>query len=135
MIKGQRNNVCVYLHKYPKTKEVFYVGIGVSTRPFDFERRSTFWKNTVNKHGVEVEIVNEDLTFEQACIVEQTLIRIYGRRDKGQGSLVNMTNGGVGIDNTPIENIRILVQPKPKKAVKIKTGMVERLKSKIYAHI
>ncbi len=135
MIKAKENNKVVYIHKYPGTNTVYYVGLGVESRPYDFVRRSKFWLSTYEKYGVEVEIVATDLTFEQACIVEQTLIRIYGRRDKGQGSLVNMTNGGVGIDNTPIENIRILVQPKPKKAVKIKTGMVERLKSKIYAHI
>ncbi len=36
---------CVYLHRNPKTKEVFYVGIGNEDRAVQFSKRSIFWSN------------------------------------------------------------------------------------------
>jgi len=88
---------CVYLHRNPKTKEVFYVGIGVETRAKDFSKRSIFWSNYKNKYGVEVDIIKKGLSSSKAQSLEVKLIKKYGRRDLGTGSLVNLSNGGEGI--------------------------------------
>lgn len=105
MIKYQKNNKVVYLHKYPDSGIPYYVGIGNPTRPYEFKRRSKFWTRTYDKYGVDIEIIQEGLTWEQACIVEQTLIKLYGRRDLGTGSLVNLTDGGDGSAG-PISDLR-----------------------------
>lgn len=88
---------CVYLHRNPKTQEVFYVGIGVETRAKDFSKRSIFWSNYKNKYGVEVDIVKKGLTSKEAQSIEVELIKKYGRRDLGTGSLVNLSHGGEGV--------------------------------------
>lgn len=88
---------CVYLHINPKTQEVFYVGIGVETRAKDFSKRSIFWSNYKNKHGVKVEIIKKGLSSKEAQNIEVELIKKYGRRDLGTGSLVNLSYGGEGI--------------------------------------
>lgn len=88
---------CVYLHINPKTQEVFYVGIGVETRAKDFSKRSIFWSNYKNKHGIKVEIIKKGLSSKEAQDIEVELIKKYGRRDLGTGSLVNLSHGGEGI--------------------------------------
>jgi len=88
---------CVYLHRNPKTKEVFYVGIGVETRAKDFSKRSIFWSNYKNKYGIEVDIIKKGLSSKKAQNIEVELIKKYGRRDLGTGSLVNLSHGGEGI--------------------------------------
>jgi hypothetical protein len=88
---------CVYLHRNPKTKEVFYVGIGNEDRAVQFSKRSTFWSNYKNKYGVEVDIVKKGLSSSEAQSIEVELIKKYGRRDLRTGSLVNLSHGGEGI--------------------------------------
>ena len=79
---------------------MFNIGIGGKTsRAYTKHGRNKYWKNTVNKHGYEVEILCEDLTWEQACEAEIHLIAFYGRSDLGLGPLVNMTDGGEGMQN------------------------------------
>lgn len=87
----------VYRHVRKDTDEVFYVGIGKSKKRayYKKEHRSHFWHN-IAKNGYNVEILFENLTWDQACKKEQELISLYGRRDLGEGTLVNMTNGGDG---------------------------------------
>jgi hypothetical protein len=90
-------NCLVYKHIRLDTNEVFYVGISsTKRRPYDRSCRSEFWKNIVKKSGYRVEIVFKNLTWEQACEKEIELINLYGRRDLGNGPLVNHTDGGDG---------------------------------------
>jgi hypothetical protein len=88
----------VYTHLNPKTKEIFYVGIGKGNRAWNrWAGRNQFWDNYVNKHGFEVELVAENLTRNQAGKLEIDLIAHLGRRqiDEG-GTLVNRSIGGDG---------------------------------------
>tara|TARA_E500000318_G_C3515384_1_gene194094 strand:- start:233 stop:820 length:588 start_codon:yes stop_codon:yes gene_type:complete len=88
----------VYTHLNPKTKEVFYVGIGKDNRAYNkWAGRNKFWDNYVNKHGFEVELIAEGLTRSQAGKIEVKLIAELGRRqiDEG-GTLVNRSIGGDG---------------------------------------
>ncbi len=75
---------------------IFYMGIGCRDRAFDISSRSEWWKSTYNLYGRGVVILQENLTWEQACDLEKKMIAFYGRRDKGLGPLVNMTDGGEG---------------------------------------
>lgn len=91
---------CVYLHRNPKTQEIFYVGIGVETRAKDKKGRSSAWNKYVNKHGYETDVIMRGLTPKQAQSEEKRLIKLYGRRCKGEGNLVNIDSGGQGCGKT-----------------------------------
>jgi len=52
----------------------------------------------VAKTKYSVEIIKDGITRSEAMDMEVILIRQYGRRDLGTGSLVNMTEGGEGLN-------------------------------------
>lgn len=90
-----------HLTKNKNIEEIFYIGIGSDSdgkykRAFDLKMRSKFWHNMYNKYDYQVEIILDGLTWEQACFKEKEFINLYGRRDLGLGTLVNLTNGGDG---------------------------------------
>lgn len=87
----------VYKHITKGTNQVFYIGIGkTKKRAYNKSKdRSIFWHN-IAKRGYNVEVLLENLTWEEACEKEKELISLYGRRDLGLGPLVNMTDGGDG---------------------------------------
>ena len=96
----------VYQHKTSDTNSIFYVGIGKTRdRAFSLKKRSEFHKYVREKHGMIVEILNEGIDWEEACKIEKELIKTYGRRGQGNGILVNMTDGGDGLNN-PSEETR-----------------------------
>lgn len=90
----------IYFHVTSDTNEVFYVGQGKVNPLFKFKRaynttsRTKMWRNVSNKHGYRIEIVAENLTKEQADAYERFWITSFGRRDKKEGLLVNLTDGG-----------------------------------------
>lgn len=87
----------VYKHIRKDTNEVFYVGIGKDIkRPYYTTHRSNIWQAIVNKTDYDVIIIESGVSWERACDLERELIKKYGRRDLGLGSLVNMTDGGDG---------------------------------------
>lgn len=90
----------VYQHVRLDTNEVFYIGIGNDEkyrRANLKSQRTLIWRNIVKKSGYKVEIIQDGITWDEACNKEKELILFYGRRDKGTGTLVNMTDGGEGI--------------------------------------
>ena len=90
---------CLYRHIRLDKNEPFYIGIGKNVkRAYNIYNRSAYWEKIVKKHGYEVEILLEDLTWEEACIKEKEFIRLYGRKNLGLGTLCNLTDGG---DGTP----------------------------------
>jgi hypothetical protein len=103
----------VYRHIRLDKNEPFYIGIGKDAtykRAYQSSKtkRSEFWHNIASK-GYEVEILMDDLTWEQACEKEKEFISIYGRKDLGTGILVNLTDGGEGVielSKESIESIR-----------------------------
>lgn len=94
----------VYQHLRKDTNKVFYVGIGNDAkRAYSVINRNSYWHNIVKKVGYVVEIIQEGLTWEEACQEEIKLIAKYGRADLGTGLLVNQTNGGEGLSNPSAE--------------------------------
>jgi hypothetical protein len=88
----------VYQHIRKDTNDVFYIGIGkTNKRAYSFKNRNKYWRNIVNKCGYDIDIIETDLKWEDACIKEKELISLYGRIDLGTGTLVNMTDGGDGV--------------------------------------
>jgi hypothetical protein len=86
----------LYRHIRTDKQEVFYIGIGESeSRAYHKTNRTRIWKNIAAK-GYEIEILFEDLTWEQAKEKEKEFIALYGRRDLRLGTLVNLTDGGEG---------------------------------------
>lgn len=88
----------VYRHRRLDTNEIFYIGIGKSEkRAYEKGKRNKHWKNIVNKCGYTVEVIVNNIDWEEAKEFEKSLIFLYGREDLGTGNLVNKTEGGEGV--------------------------------------
>lgn len=90
----------VYQHRRKDTNEIFYIGIGKNTnRAYNKYSRSKVWKDVVFKTDYIVEILYNNLSWDEACLKEIQLIKLYGRKDLNLGTLVNLTDGGSGFNN------------------------------------
>jgi hypothetical protein len=90
----------VYRHRRLDTNKVFYVGVGVDEkRAFKKTNRSIFWNRIISKTDYSVEIIQSNLSQEDAFELEVFLISIYGRKDIKTGILCNLTDGGEGRKN------------------------------------
>jgi hypothetical protein len=105
----------LYRHIRLDNNQVFYIGIGSKTKgEYDYSRayvknkRSEFWKNIVEKTEYRVDILLETNDNQFIKDKEKEFISLYGRRDLGIGTLVNMTDGGDGLINyIPSEKTKI----------------------------
>jgi hypothetical protein len=94
----------VYRHIRLDKNEPFYIGIGNDLyRAYVKNGRNKYWKNIVNKTDYKIEILFNDLSWDEACEKEKEFIKLYGRKDLGLGPLVNMTDGGDGCNNLSYE--------------------------------
>lgn len=94
----------LYRHVRLDKNEVFYIGIGSKSkkdmtqdrpsRALNFKKRNRFWMSVYNKTKIEVEIVLESDDYDFIKQKEIEFIKLYGRKDLGLGTLVNMTDGG-----------------------------------------
>ena len=119
----------VYTHTRLDTNEVFYVGIGTQDNYIRASRtanRSVFWKNITKKTGWKVNIVFDNLTWDEACDKEKELISFYGRKDIGTGILVNHTNGGDGSNGRVFSQETRNKMAKTRKGVKISEEQKEK---------
>jgi hypothetical protein len=92
----------LYRHIRLDKNEPFYIGIGSDDkgqykRAKNMVDRSVFWHKIVKKTGYQVEIMLDNLNWEEACQKEIEFIKLYGRIDLGKGCLVNLTDGGEGV--------------------------------------
>lgn len=91
----------VYRHIRLDKNEPFYIGIGSDSEykrahELKNDRRNPIWHKIASKTEIEVEIILDDLTFEEAITKEIEFISLYGRLDKQTGILSNLTDGGEG---------------------------------------
>lgn len=85
----------VYLHRRESDNKVFYVGKGKGYRCNSRSGRNSRWNKTVNKHGLIVELVYENLTEEDAFELEKDTI--LEMRYHFEETLCNLTDGGEGV--------------------------------------
>lgn len=91
----------VYRHIRLDKNEPFYIGIGNQSnhkRAYDYSknRRNKIWLDIVAKTEYEIEIIFDELSWEEACEKEKEFIALYGRKDLKTGTLANLTSGGAG---------------------------------------
>jgi hypothetical protein len=86
----------LYAHRKETDGSIFYVGIGTEKRPYTNKSRNDYWYNTVNKYGYYVDVLSKELSIEDALELEEFVICELGRKDLGNGNLVNLNNGGKG---------------------------------------
>jgi len=85
----------VYRHIRLDKNEPFYIGIGkTEKRAYSKNSRNRYWKSIVANTAYRVEILFDDLSWERSIEKEIELIELYGRKDLGLGTLVNLTDGG-----------------------------------------
>jgi hypothetical protein len=92
----------VYRHIRLDKNEPFYIGIGsdmTNKRANEKARRNNIWKKIVAKSNYEIEILIDDITYEEAKLKEIEFIKLYGRIDLNNGTLANLTDGGDGTPN------------------------------------
>lgn len=139
----------VYILKDPKDLKPFYVGKGKGTRYKDHNRLSTKQPYKVNKiksilargETFVTEFYCIDVSNKTALIVEEALIRKFGRRDLETGILCNMTSGGgdgvrsVSIEERNRRSLRLKGKTfeelfGPERSVEIKTEMSKTRKGR-----
>lgn len=92
----------IYRHIRLDTNMPFYIGIGTrySKSKKYYKRsqkrhgRNKFWKNISAKTEYRIDILFESNDYNLIKEKEVEFISLYGRRDLGLGTLVNLTNGG-----------------------------------------
>lgn len=72
--------------------------------------RNIFWKRVIKKYGFIVEILLESNDYEFIKQQEIHFIKLFGRVDKKEGTLCNLTDGGEGVlgkvyTDTDLKNI------------------------------
>jgi hypothetical protein len=108
----------LYRHIRLDKNEPFYIGIGSDSnynRAYEIrkDRRNIFWSRIASKSKIEVEIMLDNLTWDEACDKEKQFIKLYGRKDLNTGILCNLTNGGDG-------TIGLIVSQKTKEKLKVR---------------
>jgi hypothetical protein len=88
----------VYRHRRLDNDKIFYIGISKDNyRPYaDGRYRNKVWNRIVKKTNYYVEIIANDISYEDAIELEIFLISIYGKLINGTGTLSNLTDGGEG---------------------------------------
>jgi hypothetical protein len=92
----------VYRHIRLDKNQPFYIGIGTDLtykRAKEKSRRNRIWNKIADKTDIDIEILFDGLSFEEAKIKEIEFIKLYGRIDTNTGILSNMTDGGDGTIN------------------------------------
>jgi hypothetical protein len=124
----------VYQHLRKDTNQIFYIGIGKTIkRAYQTRGRNKLWNNIIKKTNYNIEIIYDNLSWEDACIKEKELISKYGRIDLKTGILTNMTDGGDGLSNmseefkTNMSKIK-LGKPGPNKGIKMSEETKEKLR-------
>ena len=83
------NKFYIYAHINPLFNKIFYIGKGSGRRAWEKYGRTKYWNNTVNKYGYIIDILEENLTEEEAFEKEKWYIKRLGLNN-----LVNLSEGG-----------------------------------------
>lgn len=91
----------LYRHIRLDKNQPFYIGIGKKDndrfrRAHDTLSRNINWKRVYSKTKIDVEILIDNISYDEAKKKEIEFISLYGRKIDG-GILVNLTKGGDGV--------------------------------------
>lgn len=93
----------VYRHIRLDNRKPFYIGIGINeNRAYSNKGRNKYWQRIVEKSGYEVQILFDDISYDDAKEKEKEFIALYGRKNNNTGILTNLTDGGEGTIGTII---------------------------------
>lgn len=98
----------LYRHVRVDSNSVFYIGIGSKrsennySRAYSKNNRNVWWVNITNITDYIVDILFESNDRSEIERKEIEFISLYGRKDLGNGTLCNLTDGGEGAMNTII---------------------------------
>jgi hypothetical protein len=85
-----------YVYAYLREDSTpYYIGKGKGSRAYKDHRRSN-GTNLLPKNKNNIKIIAHRLSGHEAYLLEQRLIKIYGRKDLGTGILRNRADGGEG---------------------------------------
>jgi len=109
MLNTTVDKCIVYRHVRQDKNEVFYIGIGKrQSRAYSQHGRNQHWLNIVKSNpNYRIDILFEDVSFDFAKEKEIELIKFYGRKDLGLGTLVNLTDGGDGGNTSEESKLKI----------------------------
>jgi hypothetical protein len=95
-MKINENKFYVYIHKRLDDGIVFYVGKGYGRRAYlkSKSKRSSYWLNIVNCYGYSIEIIENNLTEDEAYEKEMFYINYYNTYNKHNENGANFTIGG-----------------------------------------
>jgi hypothetical protein len=101
----------VYRHIRLDKNQPFYIGIGSDNKNYyranRVDSRNIMWNRIADKTDYEVEILMDNLSWEDACKKEKEFIKLYGRINTNSGTLANLTDGGDGsVGYIPTEETR-----------------------------
>lgn len=88
----------VYVHKNPKSGEIFYVGKGSGNRWKSRKGRNIYWRRYVDKYGFTPEIVIQGIKETCALSIEKAFIRMMLDSGKRIVNLVVEPTGMIGED-------------------------------------
>lgn len=124
-----------YIYMYLDQDNIpFYIGKGKDQRylvshHLSKEYVNSLLKNKIRKVGkdnIKIHFLHKDLTEEESFYWERYWIKYIGRRDKKEGTLCNLTDGGEGISgNTRSEELRKRLSKNVKDAWRIRGGHSE----------
>lgn len=126
----------VYRHIRLDKNEPFYIGIGSQdnySRAYSKSSRNNHWHNIVKRAGYEVQIMLDELSWEESQLKEIEFISIYGRRDNG-GILCNRTDGGEGATGLLVseetrrkQSLKKKGKPSVRKGIKIPQYIIDAM--------
>ena len=105
----------VYAYLRQSDDSPYYIGKGKGSRAWSKNHGRISVPNDKSK----IIILHENLSEEDAHLIEQELIEKFGRKDLGTGILLNLTNGGEGasgriLNETTIDKFRSITKERIK---------------------
>lgn len=103
----------VYKHTRLDNNEIFYIGIGSDdtfSRAHSVKGRNSIWYRIIKITDFKVDILFTELSWEEACLKEIELIKLYGRKSLKNGTLANLTGGGDGFNKPHSEETKLKIQ-------------------------
>jgi len=111
----------VYQHRRKDNGVIFYIGIGLShKRAYQKTGRNKYWDEVVFQTDYDVDILYDNISWDEACEKEIELIKKYGRWITMEGYLTNISIGGSGIHGVVRESNLVIVHRQGKLVLKYK---------------